>query len=384
MIQVTLWSFDKKKNSTKVPTSTGYNIGGEMKENFAVTELSITFNFGKLNYAPTYNYMYIPSLRRFYFIINWIYEAGLWTAVCAVDVLATYKTEIGNSYQYVSRANSNYDPNLVDTTYITTPDGILRQSASILPANFFGGDIASNQGTIVCGVVGASSGNIGAVTYYAMSFSTFSYFMSNMLSSISWANISATEISEELQKALINPTQYIVSCQWFPVVFSSLSTGFSTTQLKLGWWTFTLYGTARILNTVGSAWVTRTQELTIPKHPQISNPRCSYLQCAPYSSYYLKFLPFGVFEIDSTELYDMAYLGLDVSFNLMTGDGVLHVAAKPYTGVYNFENAFLVAEGKVGVTIPVGQISADVGNFKQALSLGVATGVAQLIDGGGI
>ena len=68
----------------------------------------------------------------------------------------------------------------------------------------------------------------------------------------------------------------------------------------------------------------------------------------------------------------------------MTGDGVLQVSAKPYTGTYNFNNSFLVTEGKVGVTIPVGQISADVGNFKQALSLGVATGVAQLIDGCGI
>ena len=384
MISVELWAFDKKRNSTKVPPSSGNTIQGELKENFAVTELSITFNFGTMYNAPVYNYMRIQSLRRYYFIVNWIYEAGLWTAVCAVDVLASYKTEIGNSLQYVSRAYSNYDPDVVDSTYITVPDGITRQNYSIMPSTFFGGDIASNQGTIVCGVIGSSGGNIGAVTYYAMSFTTFSHFMSNMLSSISWANISATEISEELQKALINPTQYIISCQWFPVVFSSLSNGYSTTQLQLGWWTFNLYGSARVLNTVGSAWVTRTQELTIPKHPQGASPRLGYLQCSPYSTYYLKFLPFGVFEIDSTELYDMAYLGLDVSFNLMTGDGVLHVAAKSFTGVYNFENAFLVSEGKIGVTIPVGQVSANVGNFKQALSLSAATGIAQLIDGGGL
>lgn len=384
MVTVRLWGFDKKRNSTKIPATDGAVFNGEFKHSFAVTELSITFNFGPLDSAPFYNYMYIPSLQRYYFILNWVNDGNLWTAVAACDVLATYRGEIGGSYQYVSRADSNYDPNIIDTTYLTTPAGITRQSTYITPASFFGGDISTNQGTIVCGVVGASSGNIGAVTYYAMSFSTFSYFMSNMLSSISWANISATEISEELQKALINPTQYIVSCQWFPVVFSSLSVGFSTTQLKLGWWTFTLYGTARILNTVGSAWVTKTQEFSIPKHPQSVVPRLGYLQCAPYSTYYLRFLPFGVFELDSTELYDMAYLGLNVSFNLMTGDGVLHVSAKPYTGTYNFNNSFLVTEGKVGVTIPVGQISADIGNFKQALSLGVATGVAQLIDGGGI
>ena len=232
------------------------------------------------------------------------------------------------------------------------------------------------------GVVGSSTASIGATTYYAMSFSTFSAFMSTMLSSIAWANISATEISAELQKALINPTQYIVSCQWLPVVFSSLSVGYATTQLQLGWWTFALSGTARIINTVGAGWITRQSELAIPKHSQLSNARLAYLQCSPYSSYYLKFLPFGVFEIDSTELYDKAYLGLAVDFNLITGDGVLKVTAKGYTGTYDFENAFLVSEGKVGVTIPVGQVSANLGNFKQALTLGTATGLAQLIDGG--
>lgn len=379
MVHCTLWAFDKKKNSTKQPTSGGTAYTGEIKEGFSVSELAICFNFGTTVYAPVYNYLHIDELRRYYFIMDWNFAGGLWWATCAVDVLATFKTEIGNSLQYVSRAYSDYDPNLIDTTYLTTPANITRLHSSVSPSDFYGGNIDAANGTIVMGVVGSNTGAVGAVTYYAMSFAVFASFMHEMLSNVTWANISATEISQELQKALINPTQYIVSCTWFPILYSSLNVGTSTATLNLGWWNFTLSANAKLISNISQAYISRQTELTIPKHPQSVSPRLGYLQCAPYSSYMLKFLPFGVFEIDSTELYDKTYLGVLVDFNLITGDAVLHVTSKGATGTYDFENSFLVSESNVGVTIPMGQVSANMGNYKQALGLGLATGVAGLI-----
>lgn len=381
-IPVYLWSFDKKKNSTKIPPTQGTVYNGELKQDFALTSLNVTFDFGQQLVAPTYNYAHIPSLRRYYFITNWVYNSGLWVAVCVVDVLASFRLDIGNSTQYVSRAYSNYDPEIIDTSYITTPENIVRQHSSISPSDFFGGAIDAANGTIVMGVIGSNAGAVGAVTYYAMSFSVFASFMSQMLGSISWANISPSEISEELQKALINPTQYIVSCMWFPVQFNGIASGTPTTVLNLGWWQFALSGWAKLMPNVTSAWVQRQNELLIPKHPQSANPRLGYMQASPYSTYMLKFLPFGVFEIDSTELCDKMYMGLLVDFNLLTGDAVLHVSAKEATGAYDFENSFLVAEGNLGVTIPMGQVSANIGNYKQAITAGLVSGAAELIEGG--
>lgn len=380
-MDVTLWAFDKKRNSTKQPETAGTKMQGELKQNFTLTGLEVTFNFGKQLFAPVYNYCHIPNLRRYYFITDWYYNAGLWVAVCAVDVLATYKTQIGVSRQYVKRAYSKYDSSIIDTAYLTKARGILRNNATLTPTQFWGADAWGNNGTVVIGVVGANQSSAGAVTYYAMAMSTFGAFMFSMLSGISWANISASEISEELQKALINPTQYIVSCRWFPIVFSGFSQGVVTSTVMLGWWTFNLTGSARILNTVSSAWVTRFNEVTIPHNPQASNPRLDYLDMAPYTTYTLKFLPFGIFDIDTTELFDKTYLGLQVEANLMTGDAVLKVSSAGPLGGYNWDNAFLVTEGQIGVTLPVGQISADIGRYKNALISGGANALAQLLEG---
>lgn len=379
MVHCTLWAFDKKKNSTKQPTDSGTAYIGELKEaGFSVTELEVSFNFGQTNFAPVFNYAYMAELRRYYFIMDWYFSGGLWWAVCAVDVLATYKTEIGNSMQYVTRAYSNYDPNILDTAYLTKANNIIRINDLLSPTNFWGADAWGNTGTVVIGVVGANASSIGAVTYYAMQMSTFGAFMQSMLSGISWANISVSEISEELQKALINPTQYIVSARWFPVLYSGFTGGYATTTINLGWWSFTVGG-ARVLSTVSSAWVQRTNYLTIPHNPQALSPRLAYLDLAPYSTYMFKFLPFGIFEIDSTELYDKTYLNIQVDANLMTGDAVLKLCASTATGGANFDNAFLVTEGQIGVTIPVGQIAADIGKYKNALIAGGSQALAQLI-----
>lgn len=367
MITVELFSFDKKRNSTKIPVGSGVVYQGELKHSFSVTELTVTFNLPNQAVAPTFNYARIDSLNRYYFIINWIYTGGLWNAVMAVDVLATYKTEIGNSQEYITRAYSDYNPNIIDMTYPTVPDKITRTNNALSPSSFWGADVTGTQGTIVAGVVGKNAGAVGAVTYYAMSFSTFGALMNTMLTDVSWTGV--TEITQDLLKTLINPTQYIVSCRWFPIQFSGLQIGTATTTLNLGWWSFNLSGTARILSTVGSAWVTRTNTLTIPKHPNRSG-RNAYLECGPYSEYVLKFLPFGVFSIDSTELYDQTYLCLDVDFSLMTGDGILRVGAKKVTGTYDIQNAFLVVQGQVGVSLPIGAVSFDTSKVIQAINTG--------------
>lgn len=379
-MNIQLWSFDKKRNSTKRPTGAGATMTGELKEDFTLTGLEVTFNLGALLNTPTFNYCYIPNLRRYYFITDWYYTKGLWVAVCAVDVLATYKTEIGNSRQYVTRAYSSYDPDIIDTAYITTCDNIIRNNDSMTSTTFWGASAWGNNGTVVIGTIGANSGAVGPVSYYAMSVSSFASLMDTMLSGISWMGISATEISEELQKALINPTQYIVSCRWYPILYSGFTQGTAVTAVKLGWWSFA--ASARLLSTISSAWVNRNNELTIPHHPQTAmNPRLAYLDMAPFSYYMLKFLPFGVFEIDTTELYDKTYLGLNVDVNLMTGDAVLKVSAKGSTGSYNWNNAFLVVEGQIGVTLPVGQVSADIGKYKNALIAGGANAIATLLEG---
>lgn len=376
MIELYLWSFDKKRNSTKQPTDAGTRFDGELKQSFTLTGLEVTLNLGKFLVAPSYNYAYIPSLSRYYFITDWVYNAGLWVAVMAVDVLATYKTYIGNSRQYVTRAYSSYNPNIIDTAYPTRANDLSRTNDSLSPSTFWGASVTGSEGLIVIGCVGSSTSSIGAVTYYALTMANFRSFINSMLSSPNWMNISAAEISSDLQKALINPTQYITSCRWYPFNASAFTGGAAASAINLGWWSFNV--SCRVLSTVGSAWVERESYFTIPKHPQRTG-RFEYLNLSPYTTYTLRFLPFGVFDIDTTELYDFDQLGVLVETNLMTGDAVLKVAAKKATDLqFNYNNAFLVTQAQIGVSLPVGQVSADIGNYQNALTAGVVAGVADI------
>ena len=397
MIQVTLWTFDKKKNSTKIPTSAGTVYDGELKESFSPQALDVKLNLGQMIAPPFYNYASISwgenTITRYYFITHWHYEVGFWYATMVQDVLATYKTDIGNSIQYVTRSASACNPGIIDTSYPTTGE-VVRRGESLVPVNFWGagvGGISGAEGLVVLGVIGKTAVSVGAVTYYAMSFDIFRAFMQTMLTDISWANISVSEISTELQKALINPTQYIVSCVWFPIRFDSFDQGLVTNTLSLGWWNFTLSGNVRVLNTIGSAWLIREGELDIPKHPQSvqaqgGDPNLLYLNLNPYTHYLFRMPPFGIFELDTTELMEYQTIGFHVDVNLMTGDATLKVAAKNPTDVqYNFEGrSFLVYEAQVGVNLPIGQVRADLSNFKNALYAATAAdigGVATYFGG---
>lgn len=397
MVRVALWMFDKKKNSTKTPSTVGNYFEGELKESFSPLALDVKFNFGALTAPPLYNYAAINygenTLTRFYFVTHWHYDSGFWYGTLVQDVLATYKVEIGNSTQYVTRSASACTPGIIDTSYPTNGE-VVRVGEVMTPVNFWGGGIGGVSGTegiVVMGVIGHTAGSVGAVTYYAMSMPIFRSFMQTMLTDIDWAGISVSEISKELQKALINPTQYIVSCIWYPIRFDSFDQGLSTNILALGWWNFTLSGNVRVLNTIGASWISRENELDIPKHPQSvqsqgGNPNLLYLNLNPYTHYLFRLPPFGVFELDTTELMEYDTLGFRVDVNMITGDATLKLAAKKYTdSQYNFEGkSFLVYEAQVGVNLPIGQVRADISNFKNALYAATATdigGIASYFGG---
>lgn len=67
------------------------------------------------NFINNANYMYVPVLHRYYYINNYIISNQCVYLYCSVDVLATYKTEILNSECLISRSETDYNDNIVDT-----------------------------------------------------------------------------------------------------------------------------------------------------------------------------------------------------------------------------------------------------------------------------
>lgn len=379
-------NFEKKVNSTKTPSNlvgTFVDFAIELKSPTNIFTPSIklkadSFKDGDGNItAPTkYNYAYIMEFKRYYFIRSWVWVNGLWAADLEIDFMASHKTEIGNATAFVSRAYSEYDENVIDTKYLTKSDCMSwsKRQSSVWHTNINSGSIA--DGFFVIGVVNNDSGSVGAVSYYAVSGRDLRVFMSQLYASPSWLNITDASISNDLQKVLINPIQYIISCMFFPLSLSpSALSGIDT--IPIGWWSITLpAGSLFYKLTNIYLQYDHSLEFAIPKHPD-STGAYKWLQNSPYSIYQLEFFPYGVFPLDSAKLYDFDKIRCEQKIDLMTGSGTLNVIRKKDGA--NYSGILFSVTSQVGIPISMAQMSVDMSKINSS-SLVAAAGMGLLSD----
>ena len=105
------FKFSKRKNSTKQPTGSGTQYSIDLKS--GTSYISPTFLLA-ISGTPDYNYLKFEN--RFYFVTDIVsVRNDLWEIYCKMDVLATAKTEITASTQFVSYSSSAGSTWLADT-----------------------------------------------------------------------------------------------------------------------------------------------------------------------------------------------------------------------------------------------------------------------------
>lgn len=355
-----LYNFAKVKNSTALPPDTEITVEmGEFNSPVSVMAPQALFKL-PVTSVPPYNYCYIQEFHRYYFITEWVWSNGLWIAYLTIDVLATYKSQIGAANMFILRSSAEYNPNVADTMYPTLSNRV--STCSLKPSPFYS---SFYNGYYVVGLINSDTNTIGATNYYFMSPTEFRSFMSNMFTSIDYMNISTGEISANLQKALINPFQYVASAMWFPFDVTADRDNAAGLQspLPIGWWS--VNGSAYYLNRMHHSG---EYTITVPKHPQ-SSTRGKWVNLAPYSTYSLEFWPWGEIPLDSAKLVDVETLTLSYVIDYLTGVGTLRVTGD--TG----DGAIAVSVAQVGVPIQVAQIAMNFGNLTPS------SGVAALLGG---
>lgn len=373
MFDVQFFTADKRVNSTKkyAPISSGLILRCDLNTACSIVNPALVIN--PTAFPPEerdiykYNYCYIGIWSRYYFITDWIWNNGLWIAQCKEDVLASFRADIFNSTLYVMRAsydnNNNllYDGTIADSKYPTTA-----ASAGYL-SNAYENPYSYVEGVYIAGVINNESNN-GAVTYYAFNKVGFRQFCTALYNySSGWLNIDTTEISENLQKALINPFQYVVSCMYLPINVQQIIdlSAVATTDIKFGWWSVRVSAGARIVDTTMST--RQTISIPIPRHP-LAGVRGNYLNLSPYSIYTLRFYPFGTINIDSEAIAGWNTLDLYADLDLCTGKGVLNIS------VNGFNNPFRTIESQVGVQIPTTSLQTNYSNLVTGKAGAVAAG----------
>lgn len=361
-MNVTLYKFTKRQNSTAVPSpSSGKNFSCQLKDETSFINPVLRFDPSGLTsglFSPSaYNYAQILYWQRYYYITDWQYINGCWEAYLTVDVLASFRGEIGNTSAYIIRSASQYNGDISDSFYpATTVCSITKQQIS---SDIYHTSIPS--GCFVVGVINKSqdTNKMGAIIYYALSGQDMGNLMNYLFSDSIYqqAQISSVEITSGLYKSLYDPFQYISSCMWFPVPKSTL--GDTTESMTVGYWNTHI--TATIVKYVTKEIGFKTN-LPIARHPQIS--RGSYLDHAPYTKLTAYYPPFGEIPIDTTYMQfgDNNYLYGKMFIDFITGLADCYITI---TNGYDTDTTadpykyMTMRSGQIGVPIQISQVMTD-------------------------
>ena len=392
-ITVTMYkNFSKKYNSTKQPLLTdGHtDFTCTIKDNTSVLDPVLDLYLTGTDPADTpigsgYNYAYISKWHRYYFITNWRYNKGVWIASLAVDVLASYKTEIGSLTKYVTRSASSYDLDIADKRYPAKADAHLSYIAGDNPYR-------QSSGCYIVGIIGqAQSGapSVGGINYYCFTTAQMGEFITYLTSS-SWAaalSDSSVGFTDDVVKSLVNPLDYIESCIWLPFIIDLNTTG-TKIQPKLGWWdnidfikngypgdstkwglTPMYYGnTFDDIVLSPSSTITWTKTMTISDHSQIA--RGNWLNAAPYSYYTFHLDPWGDIPLDPSIMMNNKTISFDIHVEGISGIGVLEI--------FSGSKLLVRKTAPLGVNISIAQIITDYSSSftRTGIAIGGAAGLA--------
>ena len=363
---IEFYNLAKKDNSTLQPNrADATQFSCTIKTPSSIQAPTVELDVG---YVPAWNYAYIPDFERYYFITGTSYNRGVWEISLSVDVLASFKTDIGSTSMYVERASAEKDGYLVDKLYPVTNASTKTTTTVKTQSTFSGGAFIVNV---------ANGNNNTGTSSYVMSNTGFGQFLDSIMVNGNNQTSVWDSVTQSIDISIYDPMRYICSVYWFPDSYSTYASGTAITQLYLGNFiaSTTCYAVTQSLSTL-----TRSYSITLPKHPQAST-RGSYCNMAPFTEYTLNLGPFGAITLDGAAAANASSITVNVYQDVNTGQG----RALIYTGG-GIQLANVVCQWGVPLKIFSGS-NASLGNILQTgggflgMMLGAATASPGVIIG---
>lgn len=331
MLIIDLYNISKKPNSTAIPSNA--NIYGHKvytdclaKDDTSVIDPIVMIK-DSLATLSRYNYARIDAWGRFYFITDIVLING---GVCEIhlrcDVLASFKSQIEGSTQYVLRSYSSYNGEIIDHYYPTktktsysfsglgvTYGGVSYDCMDLVSNTYVTGYFSRtiSSGQFIIGVIGS---NDTGITYYALNYTNFKTLLTNLMN---YTPSNMNDVSTGIAKVLADPMQYITSCFWIPWAGQVSQTA---RTIEFGYYSVSC--TAGILN--ASDYAHFRSYADIPKHPQASS-RGVYLNASPFTTLTLHFNPFGSLILDTTKLVNASKLRIEWYYDCTKGNAEIFV-----------------------------------------------------------
>ena len=178
-MDIILYSFAKRVNSTAQPTG-GITIQCKLKGGCSVLTPALILNLAN---TKGYNYMYIAEFQRYYWIDSWnINTDMLYEITSHVDVLASYKNDIGNSDLYVTRAQMSNDGYIVDSQYPMSAK--IKKQVIYEPCDWDSTNF--NVGCYVLGIISGKDASVGSVAYYVLNSTQMNTLMTYLFANVDY------------------------------------------------------------------------------------------------------------------------------------------------------------------------------------------------------
>ena len=371
-MQAIFYTFTKRINSTARPASGGTSYDIILKEDSGLLQPEIFLKWTGSGSPCAFNYVHIPDFQRYYWVSNWTYSERQWGASLSVDVLASWRTQIGAAQKYVLRSYAESDPLVLDKIYPAKAEAVW--SAASTPASELGINITT--GCYVVGVTGGSTGgSVGGTLYYICTNGMLAKMLSTVFSDpgqyaqqlSAAANVEDVLriIGEMEYRGVANIPDFITSIMWIPFNIATIAPGASE-DIYLGY--------------LKAGQGIRPQSTVFSLSTNIDyssftfgNPRWPYVE--PYAEYQLYWPPVGSVPLDGASLASSVSkrLALDFYFDIISG--ICRLVYK-YTGLTPAGEA----SAMLGVPIAMHGQWYDYGSMLSALT-GAVRGAASLAAG---
>lgn len=147
MFAIELYSNLSPSNAVNKEISSIMNGIGNLRNGASIIDPVVILEGPQDNTFPTkINYCYIPLFNRYYYITNIVAVEGvitdsngtrqLWEIHCHVDVLMSYKEEIGQQRAIVAKQENNYNLMLDDGSLMTYQNPIIQTKYFSNPTPF--------------------------------------------------------------------------------------------------------------------------------------------------------------------------------------------------------------------------------------------------------
>lgn len=355
------YTFSKRKNSTKQPSSASSDFSVTLKGGSSY--LTPTFLL-EIPHAPNFNYLEFEG-RYFYIkdIVN--VRNNLWEVSCVEDVLATHKTAIGNTTALIMYATGGRN-NIIDQRIPPCADIYTDMNAVVLTGDFTGFSMSS-EGIALVSVTGENA--CGTFLVDADKVKDLLINVNVWTAGIStvetaWMQFLRGSSAPSNLKNIIN----------IPIILSTTQNFGAPVQLYLGTYPCTDAQGAPIEGR-------RVENPFLEAHATVTIPWRfnDWRRNVPYTKVFLYLPVFGVISLPSSDLINDASLSVYYSLNLLGGDVAFQVRGSD-TG-----SMIATGSGNIAMQSPYGASNINVGKAASAIGVGlgaIASVSAGVVTGG--